>query len=163
MSLNVTIFERAPGIWRIRIETGHGERRFLTETLHGDRAAAEARRRTIVQEFAFGTPVYKIISSKLYKKKRRKAREKSFVLWRYGITVADRERMMKDQAMRCVGCGTSLHKATPHVDHCHTTGRVRGVLCRGCNHALGNVLDNPETLRRLAEYLERSRHESAAA
>jgi hypothetical protein len=41
-----------------------------------------------------------------------------------------------------------------HLDHCHQSGQVRGVLCRNCNVALGLMADNPERLRRAAEYLE---------
>lgn len=41
------------------------------------------------------------------------------------------------------------------LDHDHTTGRFRGWLCSWCNSALGHARDNPDTLRKLAEYLER--------
>jgi len=44
-----------------------------------------------------------------------------------------------------------------HVDHDHDTGKVRGVLCNGCNLALGYVKDDPKILRGLIAYLERSR------
>lgn len=44
---------------------------------------------------------------------------------------------------------------TLHWDHCHVTGKFRGWLCRGCNHALGFAKDSPKTLRALADYLER--------
>ena len=40
------------------------------------------------------------------------------------------------------------------IDHCHTSGKVRGVLCNGCNTTLGKMHDSPELLRRAAEYLE---------
>lgn len=41
----------------------------------------------------------------------------------------------------------------PKVDHCHDTGRVRGMLCHGCNTALGKLGDNVAGLRRALEYL----------
>jgi hypothetical protein len=40
-----------------------------------------------------------------------------------------------------------------HVDHCHSSGRVRGLLCAACNTMLGFARDNQETLRRAAEYV----------
>lgn len=42
------------------------------------------------------------------------------------------------------------------VDHCHTSGKVRGILCHGCNKGLGHYADSPERLRKAAEYLEKN-------
>jgi len=39
------------------------------------------------------------------------------------------------------------------VDHCHTTGKIRGVLCGNCNKALGKFEDNPDFLRNAIIYL----------
>ncbi|MFI8827108.1 endonuclease VII domain-containing protein [Streptomyces sp. NPDC053431] len=44
-----------------------------------------------------------------------------------------------------------------HVDHCHGTGRVRGVLCFNCNSAIGKLGDDPDRIRRAVAYLEGSR------
>lgn len=70
---------------------------------------------------------------------------------RYGLTVEQYEKLL---ALGCTVCGS--HK-TLHVDHCHETGNVRGVLCRNCNVALGHACDDPERLRALAVYLEEKR------
>jgi Autographiviridae endonuclease VII len=40
-----------------------------------------------------------------------------------------------------------------HVDHCHSTGEVRGLLCRKCNMAIGFLKDNPESCWRAGDYL----------
>jgi hypothetical protein len=40
------------------------------------------------------------------------------------------------------------------VDHCHTTGKVRGLLCSTCNTALGSFQDNPAYLKAAIHYLE---------
>lgn len=42
------------------------------------------------------------------------------------------------------------------IDHCHHTGKVRGVLCHKCNTSLGKMHDSPAFLRRAAEYLEKT-------
>lgn len=75
---------------------------------------------------------------------------------RFGLTLEDYERMYEEQAGKCLTCDSSEshrgHRLA--VDHCHTTGKVRGLLCKSCNVALGNARENPNILRRLAEYAE---------
>lgn len=56
---------------------------------------------------------------------------------------------------RTDNCEVCKKKCVTRYDHDHATGKFRGWLCNGCNVALGNVYDNPETLRKLADYLER--------
>jgi hypothetical protein len=69
----------------------------------------------------------------------------------YGITEAERDAMIESQKGLCVIC---LSAPAAHVDHCHKTGRVRGVLCFNCNSAIGKLGDDPEVVRRAAAYLE---------
>lgn len=62
---------------------------------------------------------------------------------RYGITLADYDRMLKEQDSRCAICGSDRALKNNErtwafaVDHCHTTGKVRGLLCNACNVGLG--------------------------
>jgi hypothetical protein len=74
---------------------------------------------------------------------------------RYGMTRAVYEALLKEQHGRCKACGAELlpGRAT-HVDHCHTTGRTRALLCRSCNLSLGLMKESPERLRKLASYAE---------
>ncbi|WP_399495315.1 endonuclease VII domain-containing protein [Streptomyces sp. P9(2023)] len=69
----------------------------------------------------------------------------------YGITEAERDEMIKEQVGVCCIC---LAAPAEHVDHCHETGRVRGVLCFSCNAALGQFKDRPDAMRRAAAYVE---------
>jgi len=62
--------------------------------------------------------------------------------------------------MRAGGCricgakGGAGRHGQLHIDHCHETGRVRGVLCHGCNIALGYFRSDPNLLRAAIAYLE---------
>ena len=69
----------------------------------------------------------------------------------YGMTEAERDEMVASQMGLCVIC---LEAPAVHVDHCHKTGRVRGVLCFNCNSAIGKLGDDPDAVRRAAAYLE---------
>ena len=46
-------------------------------------------------------------------------------------------------------------RADKHIDHCHTTGKIRGLLCRTCNVSLGGLGDTVESLKKAINYLER--------
>jgi hypothetical protein len=55
---------------------------------------------------------------------------------RYGITVAQFNEMWDKQGGRCAICPRPFAK-TPHIDHCHISGKIRGLLCFTCNIRLG--------------------------
>ncbi len=76
---------------------------------------------------------------------------------RYGMT---RQEALERFGSTCNICGSADgagRHGNLHVDHCHTTGKVRGMLCSDCNTGLGKFKDGPALLRRAAEYLERAR------
>lgn len=75
---------------------------------------------------------------------------------RYGISTEDWDLMYYEQKGRCLVCGIhqSELKGSLHVDHCHVTKNVRGLLCVNCNQALGSLMDNAELLRKAADYLD---------
>jgi len=70
---------------------------------------------------------------------------------KYGLTVAERDALIASQRGICCIC---LNAPAVHVDHCHETGRVRGVLCFNCNSAIGKLGDDPDSTRRATAYLE---------
>jgi hypothetical protein len=71
----------------------------------------------------------------------------------FGISQADYDAMLAAQGGGCAICGKRPGKTALHVDHDHETGLVRGLLCVGCNNALGQFRDDLELLARASTYL----------
>lgn len=69
----------------------------------------------------------------------------------YGISLTDFRDMIKEQDHKCLICNRRTKLV---VDHDHKTGRVRGLLCRGCNAVL-YVFDDKKLFKRILKYLER--------
>lgn len=69
---------------------------------------------------------------------------------RYGITSEDYAEMLKSQNSLCLICE---EEKPLHVDHCHSTGKVRGLLCHSCNNGLGCFKDSSERCLKAADYL----------
>jgi|TARA_B110000259_G_scaffold175665_1_gene211063 hypothetical protein len=88
-------------------------------------------------------------------------KSKSFLIKNYKITFDQYLELLKYQKNRCAICGSRDHKnkrtgnmlLTFFVDHDHETGKVRGLLCSPCNHALGQFNDNIDTLNKAVTYL----------
>ena len=79
-------------------------------------------------------------------------------LWTYGITATEYESLLKESGGECAICQRPFGGEAPRIDHCHTTGKIRGLLCHNCNAALGLFKDSPEVLSRAVEYLNDSRN-----
>jgi hypothetical protein len=75
----------------------------------------------------------------------------------YGISLNQYNEMLAAQNSACAICGTTTPGGSGvlHVDHCHTTGAIRELLCPQCNVGLGSFSDNPERLLEAASYLKR--------
>lgn len=74
----------------------------------------------------------------------------------YGISLSERADMLASQGGRCKICGIEEGLAPRKrlaVDHCHETGKVRGLLCDNCNKGIGCLRDDPAILRMAIEYL----------
>jgi len=82
----------------------------------------------------------------------------------FGITLDEFKEMQDNQDGVCAICGKeettydSRHKRVRSlsVDHCHTTGKVRGLLCSHCNHAIGKFNDDVTLLQKAIDYLKTS-------
>ena len=72
---------------------------------------------------------------------------------RYGITPEQYDEMLEAQGGVCAICKQAPEGRRLAVDHCHTTGNNRGLLCINCNTALGKFFDNTEYLSNAIRYL----------
>ena len=73
----------------------------------------------------------------------------------YGLTIPEFMALYEKQNGKCAICSEAPStKRGLHVDHCHTTGEVRGLLCHGCNVGIGALKDDAGLLRAAIAYLE---------
>jgi hypothetical protein len=86
----------------------------------------------------------------------RKRKKRSDLRKTFGINADQYNTMLEEQGHACAICGEKdICNRGLAVDHCHTTNRVRGLLCTNCNMALGKFQDNTDYLKKAIEYLER--------
>ena len=110
--------------------------------------------------------LYSYVRTKEYRERGRKrasnpeVKEKTrwaCIMRNYGLCKEDFEMMLVEQKNKCIICGfefTEESKSTrPHVDHCHDSGEVRGLLCGNCNAGLGQFKDDTQKLQSAIEYL----------
>lgn len=77
----------------------------------------------------------------------------------YGISYDDVIELTKAQEYKCAICGTHEKEVVREklfVDHCHTSGKVRGMLCSKCNTMLGMANDNINILASAISYLKQN-------
>ena len=73
---------------------------------------------------------------------------------KYGITGDEFRAIVQQQNHKCPICTRNIDKNFS-VDHNHTTGKIRGIICHNCNLSIGNAHDSPQRLRTMADYLEK--------
>ena len=80
---------------------------------------------------------------------------------RYGITLEQYEQMVKDQNNQCLICERqpdgygAPQSRVLSVDHCHTSGKIRGLLCHRCNTALGALREDTDIIKKALAYIEK--------
>ncbi len=96
------------------------------------------------------------------RKKNPREKYKAHEVKKYQITIDVYDQMVKQQSGKCAICLTPIGQLKGRwgslcIDHDHATGKIRGLLCAPCNKGLGHYEDNPDRLRRAAEYLLKGR------
>lgn len=90
----------------------------------------------------------------LTKRSQTKTYERTRSIAQYGITVEEFHGLLAAQKGRCAICRTdNWGKKGPHIDHCHYSSLVRGLLCNHCNVGLGMFKDDPGLLEAAKLYL----------
>lgn len=98
--------------------------------------------------------------TKLESKKRRLEKKRQNRLkYQYNITIEDYNKMYIEQEGKCYTCQKHQNdlKFKLVVDHCHKTGKVRGLLCDTCNSGIGFLKEDIDTILRVIQYLKKNR------
>jgi hypothetical protein len=119
-------------------------------------------KRSLVEKVDGENPkTYSARAQRVYRKIRPEGYRATRIQRAYGITSRDYEEMLLSQDGVCAICnkaetakmkGKVMNLA---IDHCHTTGKVRGLLCINCNKGMGHLRDDPEILSAAIEYLKK--------
>ena len=101
------------------------------------------------------SPGFQETRRKYYNKPEYKEKKADYRLRkRYGITSRDKQDIYDNQDGNCAICNKYVSLKDIVVDHNHATGRVRGLLCNGCNTALGLLREDPETISGMQRYID---------
>ena len=94
---------------------------------------------------------------KLYRKEKPEIERSRHLKKQFGISIQEYNSLFTKQGCKCAICratkvGNTQHKHM-HVDHCHKTGKIRGILCSKCNTLLGMARDSIKILKAAIGYL----------
>lgn len=153
---------KASGVRRVKHMVKHDDvKRFLQESL--DKNEVFKCKTCLVEKPADGFYTKRDYGKVYLVKNRCKECERSHqVFKKFGISKADYDKMLESQGRSCAICRVSVedyklqgYRDNFTVDHCHSSGVVRGLLCDKCNRGLGFFDDNPEQLLAAAAYLRK--------
>jgi hypothetical protein len=85
------------------------------------------------------------------RKRRRDLCSASHLLRKFGLTTEEFSAMIEQQNNKCKICECDM--SSPQVDHNHTTGKVRALLCRSCNTSLGLLKEDSKILYNMISYI----------
>lgn len=126
--------------------THGGKHRYCVPCAAANRRAWCERNREKIRDRNREAPWNKTPAAKEYYRRHRLQK-------RYGLSLETFEQMAEAQGGVCAICKQVPAGRGFHVDHCHTTGAVRGLLCDACNVGLSRFRDNPQSLLNAVEYL----------
>jgi hypothetical protein len=88
---------------------------------------------------------------------RSEASRRRYLRIKYGMTLDDWQEWFERQGGACAICKRLEGEVAGglHVDHCHASGVIRGLLCQSCNTSIGHLREDPEVIRAAADYVER--------
>ena len=91
-----------------------------------------------------------------FRRERQRQIQRTYTAKKFGLTLCELEVLYIQQDSMCAICGISeeSHGRYLAIDHCHITGKVRGLLCMSCNTALGNFKDDTYVMSKAIKYLE---------
>lgn len=95
---------------------------------------------------------YAKATAKLWRQNNKDKTEAARVKWKYGLSREDYQSLQEEHGGRCAICRM---KSRLEIDHNHKNGKARGLLCHGCNVALGYAKENIKTLLAAADYLKK--------
>ncbi len=93
---------------------------------------------------------------RINRKKYAAARRHNRILRVYGKTKAEIDKLFLDQGEVCAICLEKNELKSMHIDHCHNSGNVRGILCSKCNQAIGLMKEDTNRMERAIKYVLRS-------
>jgi len=101
-------------------------------------------------------PVCKICRAKDYASdpKKKIAAKKRWLAHKYKISLEEYNKLYEDQKGKCAICGVN-DTISLHVDHCHTTNKIRSLLCKNCNTGIGQFKENLTLLESAVQYLKK--------
>ena len=119
------------------------------------RAAQKRCRAKNPEKYRLNRKQWALKNPEKYRLSHQKTNRKT-ALKKYGITAEELRRAFDDQNGACAICDVPVtldFGRQTHIDHCHETGKFRGILCVTCNTGLGKFKESPEVLDRASRYL----------
>ena len=98
----------------------------------------------------------KLAQGKIRYEKTKELKKWQTIERKYKITKEDFNNMLESQGGKCAICGDeNINQWTLNIDHCHKTGKIRGILCNLCNTALGSFKEDISLIKNAINYLNK--------